>query len=215
MIQGVLPKLTSDTVNEGLGTPEILPKENLELWSRDGSGAFVVALVLSLSEADRTTEKGGGKGDTIYPCGAGGIKIILTLLTKVVVIHVRFSGISFWGPSLEWALLRLRQCLSLGLRHLHTHLHEFCEKILGEGRNKRWSGSLKRGRSLDRSLIFPDVRFSDGALAGELIQLFSGISWSIDARAPTGGTRSWNYCKSLIVMLFFQTGWLTRWVLSV
>ena len=30
----------------------------------------MASLVLSLSEADGTTEKGGGKGGTIHPCSA-------------------------------------------------------------------------------------------------------------------------------------------------
>ena len=29
----------------------------------------MVALVLSLSEADEITKEGGGRGDTIHPCG--------------------------------------------------------------------------------------------------------------------------------------------------
>ena len=64
-------------------------------------------LVLSPSEADGTMEEGGGKKGTIYPCSAGDFKIILILLAKVVVIHVRFSGIGLQGPSFEWALLWL------------------------------------------------------------------------------------------------------------
>ena len=59
---------------------------------------------MGLSEADGTTEKGGGKKGMIYSCGARGFKIILTLLTKMVAIYVRFSGVGFWGPSFEWAL---------------------------------------------------------------------------------------------------------------
>ena len=64
----------------------------------------MAAFVLSPSEADRTTEKGSSKEGTIYPCDARSFEIILTLLTKVVAIHVRFSGIGFRGLSLEWAL---------------------------------------------------------------------------------------------------------------
>ena len=55
----------------------------------------MAALVLSSSEADGTTEKSGGEGGIIHPCGAGGFEIILTLLTKIVAIHMRFSGVSF------------------------------------------------------------------------------------------------------------------------
>ena len=64
----------------------------------------MVALVLSLSEADGTTEEGGGKEGIIHLCGARGFKIIFILLIKMIAIHVRFSGVGFQGPSLEWAL---------------------------------------------------------------------------------------------------------------
>ena len=57
LVLGVLPKLTPDTVNEGLGTPKILSEEGLELWLRDGSGAFVATLVLSLPNAHGAMEK--------------------------------------------------------------------------------------------------------------------------------------------------------------
>ena len=84
LVLGVPPKLTPDTVNEGLETPEILLKEGYKLWPRDGSDAFVAALVaalvLSPFKADGTTEKGGGKKSTIHPCGAKSFEIILTLL---------------------------------------------------------------------------------------------------------------------------------------
>ena len=76
-------------------------------------------------------------------------------------------------------------------------------------KNKRWSGSFKRGRGLGKSLIAANIRSSGGALPGKLIQLSIEIDWSIDTKAPAGGTRSWSHCKDLIMMLFFQTGWLT------
>ena len=60
--------------------------------------------MLNPSEADRITKKGGGEGGIIHPCGIGGFEIILTLLTKIIAIYVGFFGVSFWGPSLEWAL---------------------------------------------------------------------------------------------------------------
>ena len=70
LVLGVPPKLTPDIVNEGLGAPEILPEEGLELWPRDKSSAFVASLMLSPSEADEIMEEDGGNRDTIYPCDA-------------------------------------------------------------------------------------------------------------------------------------------------
>ena len=70
LVLGVPPKLTLDAVNKSLGASKVLLKEGFELWLRDGSSAFVAAFVLSSSEADGITEKGGNKGDTIHLCGA-------------------------------------------------------------------------------------------------------------------------------------------------
>ena len=105
LILVVPPKLTLDVVNKGLRASNVLSEEGFKFWPRDGNGAFVAALVLSLSEADRTMKEDDGKGGTIYPYGAWDFEIILTLLTKMVAIHVGFSGVGFRGSSLKWTLL--------------------------------------------------------------------------------------------------------------
>ena len=61
--------------------------------------------------------------------------------------------------------------------------------------------SLRRGRSLGRSLIAPNVESLDWALAGELILFPSGIGWRIDARAPSS-TRFWSHCNGDLIMIF-------------
>ena len=66
LILGVPPKLTPDAVNESLRASEVFLEESLELWPRDRSGAFVVTLVLSPSEADGATEDEGYKWGTIH-----------------------------------------------------------------------------------------------------------------------------------------------------
>ena len=100
LVLGVPSKLAPDAINKSLVVPEVFSKEVFELRQRDRSGVFMAALVLGPSEADGSTEEYGGKGGTIYLCGAWGFEIILTLLTKVLAIHVRFSGIGLRGPSL-------------------------------------------------------------------------------------------------------------------
>ena len=104
LVLGVLFKLTPDAVNKSMRAFEVLLEENFELWPQDRSGAFVAALVLSLFEADGITEEDDGKKDMIYPYATWGFKIIFTLLTKMVAIYVKFSGVDFQGFSLEWAL---------------------------------------------------------------------------------------------------------------
>ena len=57
--------------------------------------------MVGLSESDGAAEKSDSKRGTIYPYDPRCLKIILTLLTKVVAIHVRFSGIDIWGLSFK------------------------------------------------------------------------------------------------------------------
>ena len=64
----------------------------------------MTALVLSPSEADRTTEEGGGERGTIHSYSTGDFEMILTMLTKMVAIHVGFFEVGFQGPNLEWTL---------------------------------------------------------------------------------------------------------------
>ena len=91
-------KLALGAINKDLGVPKVLLGKVLELKPRNQSGAFVVTLVLGASEADGATEKCSGKRSTINSYSAKSFEMILTMLTIVVAIHMRFFGISFRGP---------------------------------------------------------------------------------------------------------------------
>ena len=157
----------------------------------------MAALVLSLFEVDGATEEWGCKWGTIYPGGAWSFEMVLTLLTKVIAIYVKFPWIGFWGSSLKWLLSRLCLLPIPSLGWLHKCFHKFCEEVLGEG-NKRWSKSLRR----DRSLVATNIWSSYWALgAGKLILLSSGIGRRIVARALSS-TRSWNYCNGALSVIF-------------
>ena len=183
-------------VNEGLRILEVLLEEGFELWPRDRSGALVAALVLSPSEADGATEEWGCKWGTIHPSGAWSFEMVLTLLTKVTAIHVRFFWIGLWGSSLKWLFLRLCLLLVSSLGWFYKCLHKFREKVLG-GENKRWSKSLRRGRSL----VATGIWSSCWALgASKLILLSSGIGRRIVTRAPLS-TRFWSHCNGALIVI--------------
>ena len=75
-------------------------EESCELYTREGSGAFMAALVLSLFDADRAIKEWGCKQDMIYCVGIWYFEVVFTLLTEVVAFHVRFTPIDLWGSSL-------------------------------------------------------------------------------------------------------------------
>ena len=99
----------------------------------------MTVLVLSPSEANSATEESADECGIIHPYGAWYFKIIFTLLTKIVVVHMEFFEIDLWSYSLKWMLLGLQLLLvpSLGLRCLHKHLHEFSEEVFIRERNKK------------------------------------------------------------------------------
>lgn len=56
MILGVLSKLILKVVNKGLGVTKVFSEKHFEVRPFDKIGGFVVALILSPSEADGATE---------------------------------------------------------------------------------------------------------------------------------------------------------------
>lgn len=58
-------------------------------------------LVLSLLQIDDPIKKSRGKSDIVGSNSLGHFKIIFTLLTKVITVHVRFSEVKIWGLKLK------------------------------------------------------------------------------------------------------------------
>ena len=61
LILEVLFKLALDAIDKGLRVPKVFFEESLQLRPCDQSGALVVALELSLSEADGAAKEDGSK----------------------------------------------------------------------------------------------------------------------------------------------------------
>lgn len=97
----------------------------------------MTALILSPSEADPVIKERGGKRGLIRARGPGGVKMILTLLTKMVAVHVRLPGVQLREPGLERLFLRLRLGRSRGLNlGLQIGLHKLFEQLVGGGRSR-------------------------------------------------------------------------------
>ena len=156
----------------------------------------MAALVLSLFQADGVIEEWGCKWGTIHPGGAWSFKMVFILLTKMIAIYMRFSGIGLQGFSLKWLFSKhfLLPVPSLGW--LHKYLYEFCEEVLGRG-NKRWSKCLRRGRSLVAINIWSSYWVLG---ASKLILLLSGSGRRIVARVPLS-TRSWSHCDGVLIVI--------------
>ena len=101
-----------------------MAEERLELVLRDRDRAVRVSplLVLLPAETDPILEEGCGKRNLSRPRSSSGNKIVLTLLTEVVAVHVGLSAIYIRGT---------------GLQLFPGHL--------GDGRS--WDGNGSRSRS--------------------------------------------------------------------
>ena len=101
-----------------------MAEERLELVPRDRDKNFYVMslFVLLPAEADPVSEEGRGKKNLSRPPSSSSSKVVLTLLTEVVAIHVRLSAIYVWEA---------------GFQLLPRHL----------GDNESWNGSGSRSRN--------------------------------------------------------------------
>ena len=79
-------------------------------------------------------QKQGGKWDTVRPCGSGGLKMVLTLLTETIVVYVWVPVVEVGKTSFEGLSLRL--CLyrseSFGLQVGH---HKLFKQFIGNSRS--------------------------------------------------------------------------------
>ena len=82
-------------VHKGLGVTQALSKECLELVPHDRDRGFGVMslLVLLPAKADPVPQEKRGKKNPGRSRGSSGSKIVLTLLTEVVAVHVRLSAV--------------------------------------------------------------------------------------------------------------------------
>ena len=91
LVLKILPKLTADTVCKGSVVFKVCPEETLEFRLRKWSLFRRATLMLMPSLGHRTIQKQGGKKDAVGSVGSGVVKVVLTLLTKAVIVQVKIS----------------------------------------------------------------------------------------------------------------------------
>ena len=95
LMLGVPAKLSPVGVHKSLSVTKALSEECFELVPRDRDRGFGIMfpLVLLPTEADPVPQERRGKGNPGRSRGSSGSKIVLTLLTKVVAVHVGLSAV--------------------------------------------------------------------------------------------------------------------------
>ena len=105
LILGVSPELILNAFYKGLGIPAIFMDESLEFFPVDNNiRPFFLgmpAFVLCSASANSISKKKDRKRSAILSVGSSYIEIVFVLLTKPIVIQMRFSKIQVGKPSLE------------------------------------------------------------------------------------------------------------------
>ena len=103
LVLGVPLELFPVGVHKGLGVTLATAEECLEFVPCDRDRGFgVMSLLVLLSvEADPVSQEGRRKRNPERSHGSSSSKIVLTLLTKVVAVHVRLSALYVWRTGLQ------------------------------------------------------------------------------------------------------------------
>lgn len=150
LILGVSLDFIPDVIYKRLRVNHIFTEKDLEFQPRYRCYPFALmtALILYLSKADNPTKEKGGKQDTIITYGPSGVKVILTLLTKVVAVYMKFPEIQVGKSSLKQLFLEPSMSWSQVLNGLHKCLHKLFKLFFGG--DQSWDGSC-RCRGIKRS----------------------------------------------------------------
>ena len=103
LVLGVPLELSPIGVHKGLGVTQTMAEECFEfiLCDRDGSLGVMFPLVLLPAEADPVLQERRGKGNPDRSRSSSGSKIVLTLLTEVIAVHVGLSAIYGRGTGFQ------------------------------------------------------------------------------------------------------------------
>ena len=94
-----------------MGVIKVFSEKYFEVELCNRKGNLMAALVLGLSEPNDTTKIWSGKHYIIHSGDIKNYEMILILLTKVIVVDMRFSQIDLWDFYVKWALPEF--CLGL------------------------------------------------------------------------------------------------------
>ena len=114
---GIPLDLSPDASHERDGFSEILPEKGLKfvLSKGDGIVAFNLSFMLLPAEVNPISEERGREEDAFVARGSNRVKIILTLSTEIIALHVRAPIVKVGVPGLEGSIPRGGVCLAMFL----------------------------------------------------------------------------------------------------
>ena len=122
LVLGIPLDLGPDASHERGGFSETLPEKGLEFVPnrRNGIVAFHLSFVLLPAEVNPISKERGREEDAFVARGSGRVEIILTLLTKIIALHMQAPIVKVGVPGLEGSIpgggVRLAMFLALDKR---------------------------------------------------------------------------------------------------
>lgn len=169
--------LKTEERGKGSGFSQAPTKENLEFVPSNGDRAFAFypMLVLLPTKIGSVPDKQCCKGYSVWSLSSSSCKVVLTLLTEVIALHVGLFTIHIWEPGLErtfrdpsgtgtWAsktVFRMRCRSSLIYLAMEGAIGAFEAAGADEGQGAGSSGAPTGPESLWWSLKAWDVDLKD------------------------------------------------------
>lgn len=103
LVLGVSFDLDLIAINKNPKISQVLWKNSLELFpgNQDWALSLIFLLTLLPTKVDVVMHEKSCKENVVGPLGSGGGKLILTLLAKIIIFHVRLTMIYIWCWNLE------------------------------------------------------------------------------------------------------------------
>ena len=215
--------LGPDASHERGGFSETLPEKGLEFIPNRGNSivALHLSFVLLLVKVNRISEEQSHKGDAFVAYSSSRIKMILTLSTEIIALHMQVSivkigvlGLNGYIPeggiclACSWPLTNDSRVNLVALcRSLSVYLpgRPGTEAGAGVGVGTRaWAGAGV-GAQETAGVLFPLV----GAPASSSLLPKGGLRQVHGSAIWLAG---WVGSGDGYKLLFFQTNWLTYWV---
>ena len=172
-------------------------------------------------------EKKSCKKSLVGSGGPSSLKLIFSLLKKVIAVYMQLTIIHLWYLSFK-RLLALCRKLSRSLNCFQVSFHELSEQFIRKGQSESRSGNQSKNQSKNQSGARTRItrRSKRGTIQIETVgeaRVFGKLIFYMinrgevlirgTTRAGTSG-RHLGKWPNIGDKVFFQTGWLTRLVWS-
>ena len=157
-VLGIPLDLGPDISHKQGGFSETLLKEGLQFVPsrEDGIVAFNLCFVLLPAEINPILEEWGREGDAFVARGSGRVKMVLTLSTEVIALHMQAPIVKVRISGFEGAIVGCSTCLELTMllafnKQFYGQLGDSLQVLVRVSLRQAWNGGGSGSRDLSRN----------------------------------------------------------------